>query len=321
MTLLGVYGQTDTSALVGWTTDIAAQGRVLYRESGATEWLATALDPAPVTEHYHVLTDLIETVEYEYMIENDEAQSASATYVHTSWVGEIPKNQMTASASMTTGGSPAMAIDGMMGDNFWRGEANQWLRLDLSARHRLQLVRVRPRPSHRTRNFRLYVTDMDSATPADWGAPVVQGELPNTDATSDLAFFATGRYVIFYAVDAWQNVPAVLEIWLFGEKVDPTIDSFEVTDQSTGSTLFTNSATVNVTFEAHAPDGPVAGYAITETPDEPTEWLPAAPATYEIISDPGAVTLYGWAQVTRSSSRASHRRSGIARPARSRRAR
>lgn len=79
-----------------------------------------------------------------------------------------------------------------------------------------------------------------------------------------------------------------------GLRTDPFIDTFAASDQSTGSTLFTNSATVNITLTGHAPDGSIAGYAVTESQQEPETWLASPIAVCTITGVQGEVTLYGW---------------------------
>ena len=75
---------------------------------------------------------------------------------------------------------------------------------------------------------------------------------------------------------------------------------FNVTDQTSQSSVFTDSATVNVSLLAYVEQGgAITGYAITEenvSPDpfEEGEWSPL-PSTYAIkATPPAAVTLYAW---------------------------
>jgi len=76
------------------------------------------------------------------------------------------------------------------------------------------------------------------------------------------------------------------------------VTAFAVTDQTTGSSLVTNSATVNVAITAEpAPGETIDGYAVTETPDQPTSWE-ASVTAYTIAGAQGDVTLYGWAKDT-----------------------
>ena len=72
-------------------------------------------------------------------------------------------------------------------------------------------------------------------------------------------------------------------------------------DQSTGSNLFTNSATVNVSITAvpMAPETPIAAYLVTETPDTPAADNAGWNATFTscaIAGGPGTITLYAWAK-------------------------
>jgi len=84
------------------------------------------------------------------------------------------------------------------------------------------------------------------------------------------------------------------------------VTRFDVTDQSTGSKLFTNSDTVDVALEAEVPEGAaIAGFVINQSGEEPAEWPPDAtvPTTYTF--DPGTpegqVTLYAWVKDTNGS--------------------
>ena len=77
-----------------------------------------------------------------------------------------------------------------------------------------------------------------------------------------------------------------------------TISAFTVADASTGSTLVTNDATVNVSITAEPAEGhTIDGYAVTETANPPTTWLPAI-SSYAITGPEGSVTLYAWAKDT-----------------------
>jgi len=77
--------------------------------------------------------------------------------------------------------------------------------------------------------------------------------------------------------------------------VQSMITDFQVSDQSTGSTLFTNSPTVDVSMTVDAGKTTIDGYLVTESDVAPTEgWLGAAPATYTITGGEGLGTLYAW---------------------------
>ncbi|HUW33634.1 MAG TPA: dockerin type I repeat-containing protein [Planctomycetota bacterium] len=78
----------------------------------------------------------------------------------------------------------------------------------------------------------------------------------------------------------------------------PNVTDFTVTDQTSGSSLITNEATVNVSIAADAPSGTtIDGYVITETPAEPTEGWEASVSSYTIQAASGTdVTLYAWAK-------------------------
>ena len=74
-------------------------------------------------------------------------------------------------------------------------------------------------------------------------------------------------------------------------------------DRTSGSSVVTNEATVNVTTFSGTPGDQIAGYMITETADEPAAddpgWSGTVPATCSIsggVQPPvaGTVILYGW---------------------------
>ena len=79
------------------------------------------------------------------------------------------------------------------------------------------------------------------------------------------------------------------------------ISEFTASDRTTGSTLFTDEATVKVTLATEAGrNATVTGYAITESdeppaPDDPA-WRAKAPEAYTIKGPKGDVTLYAWAK-------------------------
>jgi len=79
-----------------------------------------------------------------------------------------------------------------------------------------------------------------------------------------------------------------------------TVTSFVVTDATSGSTLVTNEATVNVAIAAVPGTGAIAGYIVNESATQPAAddpaWAATAPATYAIAGGEGTVTIYGWAK-------------------------
>ena len=78
----------------------------------------------------------------------------------------------------------------------------------------------------------------------------------------------------------------------------PTIQVFTITDQSTGSPRFTNSALVDVFISAMGGGGDIDGYLVTTSDVAPTEgWLPEAPTTATLTTT-GDVTLYAWVRNT-----------------------
>ncbi|HUW31627.1 MAG TPA: DNRLRE domain-containing protein [Planctomycetota bacterium] len=74
--------------------------------------------------------------------------------------------------------------------------------------------------------------------------------------------------------------------------------SFTVSDQATGNTAYTPSATVNVSMVASTiPDQTVTGYMVTETETAPDpgslDWSATPVTSYTITGGEGPVTLYG----------------------------
>jgi len=72
-----------------------------------------------------------------------------------------------------------------------------------------------------------------------------------------------------------------------------------VADKTTGSTLITNEAAVNVTAATEvAPGRTIIGYAITEAEEAPDPiagtWLVGQPTEYTILGAPGDVSLWFW---------------------------
>ncbi|HUS59215.1 MAG TPA: DUF1565 domain-containing protein, partial [Planctomycetota bacterium] len=75
------------------------------------------------------------------------------------------------------------------------------------------------------------------------------------------------------------------------------ITAFVITDATSGSTLLTNGAIVDVAITLNVPAGiEVVGWLVTETDTQPTGgWLPAAPPTATIAAVPETdVILYAW---------------------------
>jgi len=296
-----IMGTNDERALVTWDTDVPAVGKLRYQVQGGAEWTETDWEASASTSHMRVLTGLTLNETYTVIVTSNSVDSAPQTYVHDNPAGEIPKSQMTADAQNTSYGEPRMGIDDNL-SSFWQTTwGTCWFRVDLGARYRLQHFVYLPRVNnHSYRNYDLYLTDSPSTDPADWGEPVASGKFEYTNNQTAIDLLAYGRYFIING-DRFQYGPSVKELWFYGVRMDPEIDSFQVADQTSGETAYTNSATVDVTLTAHAPDG-IAGYMVTETPDIPDPaapgWQLPAPATYTITGDEGLVTLYGWAKST-----------------------
>ncbi|HUW33684.1 MAG TPA: dockerin type I repeat-containing protein [Planctomycetota bacterium] len=99
-------------------------------------------------------------------------------------------------------------------------------------------------------------------------------------------------------VDGNNDGDAAVDIGCYEYQGPPgaTIATFIVTDRTSGSTLVTNEADVNVAVTVDVPEGlTVVNWQITEFDTEPTEWLAESPTSYTIQSASGAdVTLYAW---------------------------
>ena len=230
--------------------------------------------------------------------------SLSVMYIDST---EIPKEQMTATAS---GGTASAAIDGVRTGDGWMVTMNpppQWLQLDLGQSYEVDaMVYQGPDLNGRIKDYKIYVTD----GPADRGDPAAAGSFANTDALQIVVFpeAKAGRYLILEALSQWGWAPdyyGATEVWAYGTPIPtgPTIAAFTAADQTTGSALFTNSATVDVSITAEpvAPETPVAGVLVTETPDVPDVNDPGWAASiteYSITGGEGSITLYAWAKDT-----------------------
>jgi len=298
-----------TAATVTWTTDSLAFGRVLYRKTGAADWTAAAWEVAYGTSHSAVMADLCPGRTYEYIIQNNEASDAVRT--HTRGYGEIPKSLMTATTNNVRSDDPNFAASKAIDSVFdigigWLAEiTNGWLKLDLGDRYLVQRFDYNPRPGDaqgRIQDYEIYVTDVDSTTKDDWGTPVAAGTFLNENSrqTVTLASPKNGQYVILYAVSGYASGQSgASEVWVYGDgvpQVTVEITEFTVSDQSTGSTLFTNMRDVNVAVSVETiGEATVDGYLISESGTPPEGgWSSTAPTSYSITGPEGAVTVYAW---------------------------
>ena len=231
-------------------------------------------------------------------------------------LAEVPKNTMAASASSLYPGTTAGGlIDGQWGSwtQCWITKSDpptnppQWVQLDLGEGSTctigyLTLLQRQDEPRGWPINYEVYVSN-DSAV---WGTPVAVGSLlTTTHPRQDVILTPTaGRYLTInvtsrYVTDLNVYV-AIAEAWVYAAQppAGPAISAFIASDQTTGSTMFTNSPTVNVSMTVVPREGAaVDGYLITESDVEPTGgWLPDPPATYTIAGGEGSVTLYAWAK-------------------------
>jgi len=216
---------------------------------------------------------------------------------------EIPKAGKPVVASGDTWGLVAAnAIDGNITTRWSHGIANCWIRVSLEEQHSVSSI-VYLGYSHvneRIKDYKVYVTDADSTDPLDWGEPVAMGTFPNDIELHLVTFEAKlGSFVILQGVSSYAG-PGVAELWMFGRSITagPTISAFTLADQTTGSTLFTNSADVDVSITID-PEGPAAAaFLITttaDTPDAGAEGWGPAPAAVTLAGE-GYATLFAWAK-------------------------
>ncbi|HUW35450.1 MAG TPA: discoidin domain-containing protein, partial [Planctomycetota bacterium] len=310
---VAIFGQTDTTAVLVWTTDSPCLGRVQYREQldPPADWIIGELDGSPVASHTKILTGLVGGTDYEFQLENNEQLSSIYTYTHTGAVPRIPKpfegGTMTAIADTSwPDTSPAGAIDGVgetdLGLTKWVGQygsyAPHWLRIDLQAPYRVQRVDVQgEKYDHGLNEVSIYVTDVDSTNMADWGEPTATGTCPREATRTTFNMIGYGRYVIIYGT-AHQHGSFVNECWLYGVNINPRIDTFTASDQTTGSSVATDSPTVNVAATITLGANALTGYAITEEdlqPDPVTgTWASEMPTEYTITGPSGDTILYLW---------------------------
>ncbi|HUW35403.1 MAG TPA: hypothetical protein VM223_27650 [Planctomycetota bacterium] len=79
------------------------------------------------------------------------------------------------------------------------------------------------------------------------------------------------------------------------DPVPTHIETFNVVDRTSGSSVWTDEATVAV--DLAAADGTPLGYQVTDTDTTPDTWLETPPTTFDLASE-GLVTVYGWIKVS-----------------------
>ena len=302
------------TATVSWTTSTPTYGKVYWRQAGldpVPDWSATAWEATFGTSHAMTITNLALDSSYEVMIQNNDWQQSPVTYDHLIGVFALDKGAMTADASTHPEEAPR-TIDGD-GSHWatswsppgWTPEVHfvkdEWLRYDLGASYDVRVFSLMQSSddSWHMYGYRIFVTDSTSPLMENWGAPVAQGSFPATSADTKVDVITTpkvGRYVVYY-IDSSSYNGNVKEIYIYGKELGVDVESFAVKDQSTGSTAFTNLATVNVELVPIVTGSvTVTGYLITESATEPTEgWLEECPSLYTIAAAPDAdVTIYAW---------------------------
>ena len=153
----------------------------------------------------------------------------------------ILKSGILATSNSSDGtGPPSNTIDNLPDDKFrWSNENwmapeqnTYWLRLDLGNQHYVESFIYMGKPdttwAHRIRDYKLYVTDVDSDVEADWGEPVITstfGNLPIPGVASgqwgtlQLVKFEApvlGQYVILRPINTHGVWPGVAEVWVYG---------------------------------------------------------------------------------------------------------
>ncbi len=150
---------------------------------------------------------------------------------------EIPKSVMSATANTFwpashpwSGGYdwlPSKAIDNLTGEQYtWHvGPDGQyqtaWLKIDLGSSYPVAKVKYRSRDgaSNGTyKQYKIYVTSVNSSNPADWGTPVAQGQwVWSYGAETKALEFSpqSGRYVIFERITGEDGWAAAGEVWIY----------------------------------------------------------------------------------------------------------
>ena len=188
-----------------------------------------------------------------------DAKAHTMVYKTSVAMFEIPKSQMTASANNVRSDDPnfaaSRAINGSATDIGWLAEiTNGWLKLDLGDRYQVQRFDYNPRPTDaqgRIKDYEIYVTDVDSFSKDDWGTPVAAGTFLNENSRQTVTFASpkNGRYVILYAVSSYASGQSgASEVWIFGDAVANYVQEFVLADKTSGSNLYTNADSVNVTL-------------------------------------------------------------------------
>jgi len=309
--LIRPYGPDKATAT--WTTDIQTFGRVQYRAVGDADWSYTAWESARTTSHSVQFTGLALDTSYEAIIANNETDEPAEQYDHYLGQTQIPRSQMTATSNLS-GSNPPAAIDNNIATS-WNSYnvATGFLRLNLGDRYSPTMLTYLGRMDHqngRIRDYRIYVTDDASDVEANWGAPVATGTFAQFDQFGKIfpqnveLAPQDGRYLYLMCLSHYGG-PGAAEVWVCGVPgANPGINAFTVADQTNFGSVYTDSATVDVTaFDVQLGAAPITGYMILETADvpdpyAPTGWLPDWPETCTITTDVGfdgaTVTLYAW---------------------------
>ena len=212
-------------------------------------------------------------------------------------------NPVSADASATYGTYvPANAIDGNVDTRWSSGSgSNSWIRLNLGSRFAVTQLDYYywwwsdTSDVRCIKNYKVYVTNSSSTTPADWGSPVATGTFLNIAGWQTVAIpSGEGKYVVLFGVDCYNWQVGTGELMVFGTAAtNPAITQFTVADTSTTRSFMTDGpVTVSIVGDPGA--AAITGYAITEAAEPaPTSWSGTSPTSYTIAGD-GDIKLYAW---------------------------
>ena len=309
--LIRPYGPGEATAT--WTTDIQTFGRVQYRAVGAADWSYTAWESARTTSHSVLFTGLVVDASYEVVSANNETDESAEQYDHYLGQTQLARSAMVAASDVANWSAPA-SLDNNTATS-WNSYnvTTGFLRLNPGDRYSPTMLTYLGRMDHqngRIANYRIYVTDDASDVEANWGTPVASGTFTQFDQFGKVypqnvvLTPQDGRY-LYLKCNSHYGGPGAAEVWVFGVPANnPGINAFTVADQTNLGSVYTDTATVDVTaFDVQLGAADITGYAILETadapdPDDAGAWLADVPDTYTITTDAGidgaTVTLYAW---------------------------
>ena len=139
--------------------------------------------------------------------------------------------------------------------------------------------------------------DGDVAAPAktvaDFSATSAPGTYDLVGTEGTLSVFA-------WVMDKANNIATALKQLITLDLTNPTVNSFTIADQTSGSTTYTNSTTINVTAFTASDTNGITRYLINESATTPTvsdmnsSGSGTAQTTYTITGGEGSRTIYAW---------------------------